>query len=118
MHQRLQPRAAQGRGACAVPQPRRLQGACAAPLSYLCLALILPPIPPNPPPQLVWCPPTFASFVLVDDAGGLLCSGTPRGALPALRERQANFDVVRGSKYEREAIRVGAGAAGAAGAAE
>ncbi|EOD09060.1 hypothetical protein EMIHUDRAFT_452954 [Emiliania huxleyi CCMP1516] len=48
--------------------------------------------------KLVWCPPTFASFVLVDDAGGLLCSGTPRGALPALRERQANFDVVRGSK--------------------
>ena len=63
--------------------------------------------------KLVWCPPTFSSFVLVDDAGGLLASGTPSGALPGLRARQGNFMLVRGSKYAVEAEKVAA--AGAAG---
>ena len=49
--------------------------------------------------KLVWCPPTFDSFVLVDDDGALLAQGSPRGALPPLAERQANFEMVRGSKY-------------------
>jgi hypothetical protein len=48
--------------------------------------------------KLVWCPPAFNSFVLVDDAGDLLARGTPSGGqLPSLRERQYNFQV-RGSE--------------------
>ena len=53
--------------------------------------------------KLVWCAPTFDSFVLVDDDGALLARGTPRGALPPLAERQANFEMVRGSKYAANA---------------
>ena len=59
--------------------------------------------------KLVWCPPTFTTFVLVDDEGGLLASGTPTGRVPAMRERQGNFAMVQGSKYAREAERVGSG---------
>ena len=58
--------------------------------------------------KLVWCPPAFNSFVLVADDGALLASGTPTGNLPALRERQANFQIVQGSKYAREAMKTGA----------
>lgn len=56
--------------------------------------------------KLVWCPVypddedrAFSKFVLVDDAGGLLNVGSPRGALPPLRERAMNYELVRGSKY-------------------
>jgi hypothetical protein len=41
----------------------------------------------------------FTSLVLVDDDGNELTRGTPQGDLPQLRERQANYDMVRGSKY-------------------
>ena len=50
--------------------------------------------------KLVWCAPNYDSFVLIDDGGALLARGAPRGALPPLSERQANFEMVRGSKYE------------------
>lgn len=53
--------------------------------------------------KLVWAPPTFTSFVLVDDAGGLLNGGTPTGRLPDARQRQMNFELVRGSKYSKAA---------------
>merc|ERR1719247_3968639 len=54
--------------------------------------------------KLVWCPPTFSSFVLVDDNGSLLQSGTPTGEeLPALSLRKANYKLVEGSKYAIEA---------------
>ena len=53
--------------------------------------------------KLVWCPglgdaDAFASFVLVDDAGNALATGTPSGALPPMREREMNFRAVVGSK--------------------
>merc|ERR1719181_2476066 len=37
--------------------------------------------------KLVWAPPDFTSFVLVDDGGKLLNSGTPKGRLPEQRQR-------------------------------
>mmetsp|Transcript_15306 Transcript_15306/g.33791 ORF Transcript_15306/g.33791 Transcript_15306/m.33791 type:complete len:92 (+) Transcript_15306:826-1101(+) len=49
--------------------------------------------------KLVWAPPTFNTFVLVDDDGKLLAQGTASGSLPAMRERQKNYAVVQGSKY-------------------
>lgn len=67
--------------------------------------------------KLVWCPPTFESFVLVDDAGTLLSAGTPKagggggggggGSLPSMRERQINFRMVQGSKYAVAAEKYG-----------
>ena len=65
--------------------------------------------------KLVWCPPSFDTFVLVDDAGALLATGKPTGTLPALPERQMNYGLVAGSKYAIEADKVnGSGAKGAA----
>lgn len=58
--------------------------------------------------KLVWCPPKFESFVLVDDAGALLNHGTPRGDLPHMQERVQNYRVVQGSKYAVEAEKLGA----------
>ena len=49
--------------------------------------------------KLVWCPPDFKSFVLVDDDGKLLARGTPTGKLPGLRQRATNFQLTKGSKY-------------------
>lgn len=49
--------------------------------------------------KLVWVPDDFSRFALVDDDGRLLAAGAPTGRLPALRERQANFELVAGSKY-------------------
>ena len=49
--------------------------------------------------KMVWCPPDFDSFVLVDDSGERLAYGKPSGALPALYERKQNFKAVAGSKY-------------------
>merc|ERR1719163_454196 len=57
--------------------------------------------------KLVWCPPTYESLVLVDDAGKLLASGRPTGRLPHVRVRQMNFELVKGSKYATEAIALG-----------
>jgi hypothetical protein len=58
--------------------------------------------------KLVWVPPTFQSFVLVDDAGALLAKGSPAegSQLPALEERVMNYKVVKGSKYAVEADRM------------
>ena len=59
--------------------------------------------------KLVWVPGEDASydrFVLVDDAGALLATGSPSGSLPALRERQYNYRVVQGSKYAAAADQV------------
>ena len=51
--------------------------------------------------KLVWAPPLYSTFVLVDDAGLLLAKGTPQegSGLPSLQERKANFNVVRGGRY-------------------
>merc|ERR1712066_179998 len=49
--------------------------------------------------KLVWCPPSFRSFVLVDDAGDLLNHGTPKGSLPHPGMRNSNSQLVQGSKY-------------------
>ena len=58
--------------------------------------------------KLVWCPPSFTAFVLVDDEGKLLATGTPTGpGLPNARSRSENYLLVRGSKYATEAEKVG-----------
>merc|ERR1712039_751179 len=53
--------------------------------------------------KLVWAPPHFRSFVLVDDDGNLLNHGTPTGALPDPRYRQSNYRLTVGGKYSTEA---------------
>jgi len=60
--------------------------------------------------KLVWCPPSYGSFVLVDDAGTLLTGGTPSGRLPSMRERQINYLMVKGSKYATAAEKYAAAA--------
>jgi len=55
--------------------------------------------------KLVWCPPAFDAFVLVDDDGNELTHGRPSGMLPPLGERHANFQLVAGSKYAAAAMR-------------
>lgn len=57
--------------------------------------------------KLVWCPPSFTTFVLVDDDGALLASGSPAGALPEARQRAMNYMLVKGSKYAVEADKLG-----------
>lgn len=57
--------------------------------------------------KLVWCPPSFTQFVLVDDDGELLTWGAPAGPLPSLRDRQMNFEHVQHSKYGRHAYERG-----------
>lgn len=57
--------------------------------------------------KLVWCPPSFNTFVLVDDDGALLAGpGTPSGSLPHISQRQQNYMLVRGSKYALEADKI------------
>ena len=56
--------------------------------------------------KLVWCPDDYSRFLLVDDDGRLLATGAPTGRLPALEERQANYAMVAGSKYGREAAQM------------
>ncbi|OLQ05935.1 Clathrin heavy chain 1 [Symbiodinium microadriaticum] len=52
--------------------------------------------------KLVWCPPDYHSFVLVDDKGKFLAAGQPRGGmLPSMDLRASNFRMVQGSRYER-----------------
>jgi len=57
--------------------------------------------------KLVWTPPSFGTFVLVDDDGALLNTGTPTGSLPHPQERAMNYQLVRGSKYAIEADKIG-----------
>ena len=49
--------------------------------------------------KLVWRPPEFSTFVLVDDEGKQLCGGTPTGQLPSLEARKANYALVKGGRY-------------------
>lgn len=60
--------------------------------------------------KLVWIPnEQYDSFVLVDDDGKLLAKGTPSdgpAALPELRQRMVNYQMVQGSKYAVEADKV------------
>ncbi len=53
--------------------------------------------------KLVWVPnANYDSFVLVDDDGQLLAMGKPSdgpAALPSRREREQNYQIMRGSKY-------------------
>lgn len=62
--------------------------------------------------KLVWCPSDFKTFVLVDDDGELLNHGTPTGDVPHIRERQANWKIVEGSKYAKAAMQMGSVAGG------
>eukprot|EP00571_Detonula_confervacea_P012624 CAMPEP_0172311232 /NCGR_PEP_ID=MMETSP1058-20130122/14264_1 /TAXON_ID=83371 /ORGANISM="Detonula confervacea, Strain CCMP 353" /LENGTH=310 /DNA_ID=CAMNT_0013024351 /DNA_START=30 /DNA_END=962 /DNA_ORIENTATION=+ len=53
--------------------------------------------------KLVWVPnEEYDTFVLVDDDGKLLAKGKPSdgpGALPRRREREMNYQIMKGSKY-------------------
>lgn len=49
--------------------------------------------------KLVWVPPKFTDFVLVDDDGNLLARGSPTGRLPSFQQRQRNYMAVGASKY-------------------
>lgn len=49
--------------------------------------------------KLVWAPPDFNQFVLVDDNGECLNQGQPSGELPDLRMRRKNYALVKGSKW-------------------
>lgn len=53
--------------------------------------------------KLVWCPPSFNQYVLVDDDGELLTWGAPTGRLPSIRDRMMNYNHVRDSKYGKHA---------------
>ena len=53
--------------------------------------------------KLVWCPPTYTSFVLVDDLGDLLAAGTPTGELPHPIRREINFALTKGGRYSKAA---------------
>jgi len=55
--------------------------------------------------KLVWVPfGGFSRFVLVDDAGAQLATGVPTGpGLPSLREREMNYEILRGGRYARAA---------------
>lgn len=57
--------------------------------------------------KLVWVPPSYNSFVLVDDDGNLLNHGTPTGQLPHINERRKNYQVVKNSKYSIAADKMG-----------
>lgn len=60
--------------------------------------------------KLVWCPPEFNRFVLVDDVGRHLATGVPNNVtdqLPDVRFRMANYELVKGGRYGKEAERVG-----------
>jgi len=61
--------------------------------------------------KLVWAPPDFEQFVLVDDEGREIKRGKPTGTLPPVRARQRNFDLVKGGKYAiaAEALAEGGG---------
>jgi hypothetical protein len=50
--------------------------------------------------KLVWLPPAFDTFALVDDDGGVLARGAPTGQVPPMRERQRNYMAVQGGQYD------------------
>lgn len=63
--------------------------------------------------KLVWCPPNFEKFVLVDDEGNWLKTGTPSSSgLPGISWRKSNFALTEGGRYERVARLVGSGQQG------
>ena len=54
--------------------------------------------------KLVWVPnANYDMFVLVNDDGKLLAKGHPTGTLPSRREREMNYNIMKGSKYAIEA---------------
>jgi len=59
--------------------------------------------------KLVWVPPNFEEFVLVDDEGRLLKCGAPTGSIPPLYARQQNFALVQGGKYATAAEAIAGG---------
>lgn len=59
--------------------------------------------------KLVWVPPNFEEFLLVDDEGRLLKRGAPTGKLPSLGARQRNFALVQGGKYATAAEAIARG---------
>jgi len=59
--------------------------------------------------KLVWVPPNFEEFVLVDDEGRLLKRGAPTGSLPSLGARKRNFALVQGGKYATAAEAIAGG---------
>jgi len=59
--------------------------------------------------KLVWVPPTFSEFVLVDDEGRLLRRGKPTGSLPSERARKGNYKLVDGGQYAKIADAIAAG---------
>jgi hypothetical protein len=59
--------------------------------------------------KLVWVPPDFNQFVLVDDEGRELKRGKPTGNLPGLHSRKGNYALVKGGKYAVEADAIAAG---------
>jgi hypothetical protein len=57
--------------------------------------------------KIVWIPPAFGAFVVVDDAGVGLNVGRPNAeGLPSLGERKRNYQAVKGSKYAKYAEEV------------
>merc|ERR1711879_540738 len=59
--------------------------------------------------KLVWVPPTFSEFVLVDDEGRFLRRGRPTGNLPPASARKRNYDLVKGGIYAIVADAIAAG---------
>lgn len=59
--------------------------------------------------KLVWAPPDYEQFVLVDDEGREIKRGRPTGSLPSLRARQRNYALVEGGQYASAAEAAGAG---------
>ncbi len=59
--------------------------------------------------KLVWIPPEFKSFVLLDDSGKRLAIGSPTGRLPHLRERQKNFAATGSGRYSKEPLKLSRG---------
>lgn len=59
--------------------------------------------------KLVWVPPDFSQFVLVDDEGRELKRGRPTGSLPHTRSRQGNYALVKGGKYATVADAIASG---------
>ena len=57
--------------------------------------------------KLVWCPPKFERFVLLDDKGRELARGEPTGNLPGIGFRKGNFELVIGGAWERAAVEAG-----------
>ena len=52
----------------------------------------------------MWVPAGgFTRFILVDDAGKQLATGVPTGRLPAMRERQYNYEMMKGGRFARAA---------------